>query len=297
VDRWLKFKAKQIKRQSYITYQGYMFRAMDAWGNRNLKTISDGDIEDFLFDDHLTKFDTPISSKTRHEMKAVLSQFFKWVCRREKQIEMPTFPEIGFEMGFRDVVDLETQAAIIERVKKISYHINPKIWWGIKLLSENGNVRPGELRNIKEGDINLDLGIIQIKKTKERSKTKGKFIQLEEEDIRFLRTMPTALPDVYFFRHHKGTAGIKAGHQFGVSYFNKWWKRACKKLKVKGVTVYAGTKHSTMTALSKTLSPEEVQRGYSEHDTRSALGGGNQIRTGEWRFCRPLPYHLAMPPI
>ena len=26
-------------------------------------------------------------------------------------------------------------------------------------------------------------------------------------------------------------------------------------------------------------------------------GGGNQIRTGEWRFCRPLPYHLAMPPL
>jgi hypothetical protein len=25
-------------------------------------------------------------------------------------------------------------------------------------------------------------------------------------------------------------------------------------------------------------------------------GGGIQIRTGEWRFCRPLPYHLAMPP-
>jgi hypothetical protein len=26
------------------------------------------------------------------------------------------------------------------------------------------------------------------------------------------------------------------------------------------------------------------------------IGGGIQIRTGEWRFCRPLPYHLAMPP-
>jgi hypothetical protein len=25
-------------------------------------------------------------------------------------------------------------------------------------------------------------------------------------------------------------------------------------------------------------------------------GGGIQIRTGVWRFCRPLPYHLAMPP-
>ena len=29
---------------------------------------------------------------------------------------------------------------------------------------------------------------------------------------------------------------------------------------------------------------------------RSANGGGIRIRTGEWRFCRPLPYRLAMPP-
>ncbi len=25
-------------------------------------------------------------------------------------------------------------------------------------------------------------------------------------------------------------------------------------------------------------------------------GGGSQSRTDELRFCRPLPYHLAMPP-
>ena len=29
---------------------------------------------------------------------------------------------------------------------------------------------------------------------------------------------------------------------------------------------------------------------------RTENGGGNRIRTGESRFCRPLPYHLAMPP-
>ena len=27
------------------------------------------------------------------------------------------------------------------------------------------------------------------------------------------------------------------------------------------------------------------------------FGGGTRIRTGEWRFCRPLPYHLAIPPL
>lgn len=26
------------------------------------------------------------------------------------------------------------------------------------------------------------------------------------------------------------------------------------------------------------------------------MKGGTQIRTGEWKLCRLLPYHLAMPP-
>lgn len=26
------------------------------------------------------------------------------------------------------------------------------------------------------------------------------------------------------------------------------------------------------------------------------FGGGTRIRTGEWKLCRLLPYHLAMPP-
>ena len=271
VDRWLKLKIKQVKPQSLTTYTGYMHRAVDAWGNRNIKTISDGDIEDFLFDNHLNKNNKPISSKTRHEMKAVLSQFFKWLCRREKMIDMPAFPEIGFEMAFRDIVDIATQSSIIERVKQISWVVNPKIWWGIKVLSENPNVRPGELRNIKEGDINLDMGLIQIRRMKERSLKKGKFIQLDAEDIQFLRTMPQALPNVFFFRHRKGAQGAIAGDQFGVSYFNKWWKRACRDLGVEGVTVYSGTKHSTVTAMSEIMSPEEIRRGGSEHSTNSAF--------------------------
>jgi hypothetical protein len=35
----------------------------------------------------------------------------------------------------------------------------------------------------------------------------------------------------------------------------------------------------------------EQQRALSRN-----LGGGIRIRTGEYRLCRPLPYHLAMPP-
>jgi hypothetical protein len=86
--------------------------------------------------------------------------------------------------------------------------------------------------------------------------------------------MPKALPEVYFFRHVPGTQGVQnkhVGKRFSRHMFNLSWKKACKNLGVEGVTVYPGTKHSTMTALSQLWSPEEIQRGYSEHDTRSAL--------------------------
>jgi integrase len=271
-DHWLnKVKVRQLKRQSLVTYTGYINRAVDRWGNRNIKNITNGDIEDFLLDDHKNRYGDTISSKTRHEMKSVLVQFWKWVVRREKLVEMPEFPEIGFEMGFREIVDINTQTAIIDKVKELSWSLNPKIWWGIKILSENPNVRPGELRDIKEGDIQLKLNRIQIKRMKERGRIKGKFILLEDQDIQFLRTIPKGLPDIYFFRHKEGAQGVKSGERFGVSYFNKWWKKACAVLGVEGVTLYSGTKHSTVTALSDILSPEEIRRGGSEHSTSSAF--------------------------
>ncbi|WP_319526093.1 hypothetical protein [uncultured Desulfosarcina sp.] len=92
---------------------------------------------------------------------------------------------------------------------------------------------------------------------------------MEPDDIRFLRTFPPALPDLYFFRHREGTPGIKAGERFGLSYFNKWWKRAGEKLGIEGVTLYPGTKHTTMTAVNELLSAKTVQRGGSEHATGS----------------------------
>ena len=40
----------------------------------------------------------------------------------------------------------------------------------------------------------------------------------------------------------------------------------------------------------KTFFPLEPDKTWTKN------GGGNRTRTGESRFCRPLPYHLAMPP-
>jgi hypothetical protein len=52
---------------------------------------------------------------------------------------------------------------------------------------------------------------------------------------------------------------------------NRWWSRACAELGVSGVTLYPGTKHSTVTALGAVLTPEEIKRGGTGHQTSAAF--------------------------
>jgi hypothetical protein len=61
--------------------------------------------KDYLFADHgHSKTGKKVSDKTRHNMKSCRHQFFKWVCRREKSVEFPGFPEIEYEFGWRKTV-------------------------------------------------------------------------------------------------------------------------------------------------------------------------------------------------
>ena len=85
------FKPKTV--QSYVNF---MEKAITVWGQRNIKTIGTAEVEDFLMWDHRTPKGQQISDKTRHNMKSCLHQFFSWVCRRDKTVEFPEFPEIAF---------------------------------------------------------------------------------------------------------------------------------------------------------------------------------------------------------
>jgi len=213
-----------------------------------------------------------ITDKTRHNMKSCLHQFFEWVNRREKAFEMPEFPEIEFELGWRRIVSIEIQQAIIDEVKKITWDVNPKIWLGIKLLATYIKIRPDEMRNIKEQDISLESGFIHIPHPKEGSKKQGKYAYLDPEDIELIKAFPRSIsPDLYFFRHTSGRSGVKAGEQFGPNYFKKWWDKACKNLGIQGVDLYGGTKHSTATALGELLTPEQIKRGGTGSATNKAF--------------------------
>jgi len=272
--KWLELKRVQTSKGHWNNLHRYMSQAIEVWKDRNVKIISNGDIEDFLFGV------LGISEKTRNMMGSCLHDFFLWLNRRE-EIPIPKFPYIPFELQMREVTDLETQQAIISVVKEIAPF---KAWLAIRWLSIHNHVRPGEMRDIKEKDIDRKTGIIIIRKPKEGTKNKIKVIHLDAEDRELLNRTMLGMPELYFFRHTADIAGkgrVKPESQYGINYLNNCWKKACKELGVKGVSLYAGTRHTSVTALRDSgHSPEEIKtftghssdafNRYFQHDYKTA---------------------------
>ena len=141
------------------------------------------------------------------------------------------------------------QDEIIDEVYSICR--NKKIWLGIYLLSTYPKVRPLELINLKEKDIDLNLGLINITHNKER---KPKILAITKDDIELIRSFPRGLPELYFFRH-------KNGQRFGKDLLYANWKRACSNLGIENVDLYGGTKHTTVKAMRQYFRSDEIKQG------------------------------------
>jgi hypothetical protein len=215
-----------------------------------------------------------ISGKTKANIKSCLHDFWKWLLRRKiiTLEQFPEFPEVPYELGYRNITDIETQQAILKEIKRMTYHINPKIWLGIKWLATYISMRPKEMISIKEEDIIIDgdKGKLFIRNPKEKSKRGPKIIELNKADVEILKQFPTGLPHLYFFRHLDGISGCKAGQKFGEKYLYKKWKKACKNLGIENLDLYGGTRHTTATALGEFLSQEDIKAG-TMHSTNKAF--------------------------
>ena len=74
-----------------------------------------------------------------------------------------------------------------------------------------------------------------------------------------------------FFRHTIAKHGVTINKQYGPNHFYDLWKKACRNLGIEDVDLYGGTKHSTVTALGKTYSPEEIQERGTGHLSKAFL--------------------------
>jgi integrase len=221
--------------------------AQGFFENRNVKYLKCGDFEDLLKG-------LELSDKTKNNIVGTLKVFYRWMKRRQDISEIPEFPKVDYVLGYRKTVDKDTQRAIIEEVKRIA---PARVYLGIKWLATYFSVRPAEMINLKEGEIDIGNGYLYFPHPKERS---FKSVPILPEDTEILRNFKQAVPELRFFRHDGGLQGTRKDEPFGEKYFYKWWRRACDNLNIIGVDLYAGTRHSTVRALRPHFSPEQLKR-------------------------------------
>jgi integrase len=265
-EQWLKKREKEVR--CLRNLKNHMSYACEFFKDTNIKEIDYPQLEDF-FD----QLPAHLSDKSKHNIKATLHSFFQWVVKRNRRakvkIVMPEFPDIYFESEYRQIVDKTTQGRILQELQRIT-EFNPKIYIGALWLSTYINVRPIELIYIREGDIDLSNGIIEITHNKEM---KPKRVYLLEEDVELIKSFPQVIDkNMYFFRHGKRKGVHKSKRvQFGKDYIYTWWRKACQNLGVEGVPLYPGTKHSTVVALGDECTPEEIKKYGTGHSSGKAF--------------------------
>jgi hypothetical protein len=67
----------------------------------NVKDVRYGNFEDFIKS-------LPQADKTKHNIFLTLRSFFAWLKLRQEINELPEFPTLSFDLGYRRTVDLET---------------------------------------------------------------------------------------------------------------------------------------------------------------------------------------------
>jgi len=259
VDAWLKTKADKSERYRR-NLKNWMQRGVELWGaDRNVKSIKYADLEDLVMG-----YDA--SGKTKHDMIATYKQFFTWLNKRE-DIPVPSMPEVSYKLGERKIITIQQQQDIINEVKRICP--NPRIWIGIKWLSIYVAIRPAEMWSLKENQINVDgYFVLPGANTKEG---KIKLVPMLDADIDLYKTFPQALPQLHFFRRHRGKGVTAPGEQISKRAFYRWWVRACNNLEITGVDLYGGTRHTTTSAVSEYFSMDEMQRDGTQHGSNKAF--------------------------
>jgi len=249
--------------------------AVEYWGQKNMRDIDDSEIEEFL------NSIPNIGKKTKSNYQSHLKGFWKF-ARKMKAVsadEMPLFEPIKYDLGFRTVTTWQLQRQVIEKVKEMTFSFNPKIWLAIDMLATYTELRPDDIRRIQEK--NYHNGFVTIfYPTKSKRKNQPwitiKLIDEHREVWEWIqKTFPAINHEMYFFRHHKGRARAKPGDVFSDKYLARCWQRAAKEVGLEGVSLYPGTRYTTITETAQLLGRDAAKQA-SGHRTNKAFERYNQ---------------------
>ena len=253
-EKWLETK-KDLRPRSFSAIENHIRRAREHFGQDSVKEIGFAQLEDF-------KISLSLKPKSIYNIFATLKEFFAWIKKRGyiRDYAPPEMPETPFQLGYRNITGKAEQLQILDEIRRLTWDYNPKIWFAVKLLCTYHAIRPGELLDINDGDWLFSTGHLRLTRTKTRT---YRPVPMLEEDMEIARSFMDPKIDTRmlpFFRHLPGTKGTPAGHKFSKNIFYNWWVKACGNLGIKGLDLYGGTKHTTVTALREHFSPEEIKK-------------------------------------
>lgn len=236
-----------LKPKTAENCKAHIDHAQVIFFNRNVKEILYGDFEDFINS-------LIVKDKTKNNIISTIKQFYKWMFKRQDIKSMPEFPEIKYVLGYRNTVSADVQDRVLEEIKRIA---PLKVYLGVKWLKTYFAVRPAEMTNLLEGNIDIANAYFYFPTPKERQ---YKSVPILQEDVEILKQFPLSVPAMRFFRHEGGIKGTVKDQPYGEKYLYKWAKRAMDNMGVHGVDLYALTRHSTVRAKRPHYSPEQLKR-------------------------------------
>ncbi len=256
-DRRKDVDSQNLKKETWVHLRADMQKMIDAFGNTNVKELSFSEIRDFFRD-------LETASKTKLNIRTNLHAFYRWMvsCKVITSAQVPEIPTFKVKMGYRKTVTKPDQQRILDEIKKAALACgNPRIYLAIKLLATHVNLRPGDILQVLEEDVDLKEGVIVINDHKTIEHTQmPKYAPVTQHDLELMISLPRAFGKMHYFRFDTGMKGYPANSPFGKKLLRKWWKRACEALGIEGVGLYGGTRHSTARHLRKSKTVDEVKR-------------------------------------
>lgn len=268
----LKYLKRKESKKAYGHIKNKIGKACEYFGQRNIKDINGGEIEDYLYsikgkvrsknkDGEWAWKEIEITEKTRSDYKSTLHDFFVY-CRKRgvlKLSDFPEFPEIKYELGYRKVTTWETQSKVIDQINK-KHVLNPKAGLAIEILAHYPKLRPDDIRRLIEGDYDQEHGTLVFTnptKLKNKFKVVRLIPELKERLNEIVNAYP-GLPHIPLFRHSPDAQTPEK--PFGKNFLYKIWKNACKEIGLEGVSIYPGTKHTTTTEFAKRAGTEKAKQ-------------------------------------
>ena len=252
-EKFLAVKKLDLRPEGYRRYK-YHFRTCSG----ELKGIPVTQIDYGVLEDLKCTLLARLAPKTVYDTFGFLKAFLAWCLDRGEIDSTPRYPKLSKKMGMRKILDKPTQAKVVNKVYEMYWGHAPRACLGIEMLCTYPKIRPNELRQAQEKHIDLKSGVLVIPEPKEG--VDPKTIQLLPEHVDLIKSLPRGFPEMYFLRYDYPVKGRRVGQRFGRDYLYHVWRKACVTLDLKGVPLYPGTKHTTISDWARRYSTARIQQ-------------------------------------